>query len=110
MTKYGNKKTAVDGIMFDSMREAARWQELRLLERAGHIRDLKRQQAFELAPSVKFEGAKRAQPALRLIVDFTYDEHGKRIAEDSKGVITTAFTIKRHLLKHTWGIDVRITK
>lgn len=109
MRKYRNIKTTVDGIQFDSKAEAARWGELKLMERAGLIRDLKRQQSFELAPSVKFEGAKRAQPALRLIVDFTYYEGERRIAEDVKGVVTTAFTIKRHLLKAEWGLDVRLT-
>lgn len=108
--KYRNTKTVVDGITFDSKREAARWTELRLLERAGHVRDLERQVVYELAPSVKFEGARRAQPALRLIVDFRYtDVRACRVVlEDVKGVITTAFTIKRHLLKALRGLEVRL--
>jgi hypothetical protein len=110
MPKYGNKKTIVGCMIFDSKREASRWGDLLLLERAGHIQELKRQVKYELAPSVKFEGAKRAQPPLRLIVDFAYIEGGARVLEDVKGVVTTAFTIKRHLLKHLTGLDVRVTK
>jgi hypothetical protein len=109
MRKYRNIKTEVDGITFDSKREAARWGELKLMERAGLIRDLKRQVAFELAPGVKFEGALRRQPALRLIVDFQYTEHDRLILEDVKGVVTDVFRIKRHLLKAQTGMDVRIT-
>ncbi len=108
--KYRNVKTTVDGHTFDSKAEAARWQDLKLLERGGHIRGLERQVSFELAKSVKFAGAKRAQPALRLIVDFAYWEGRDRILEDVKGVVTTAFTIKRHVLKDLYGLDVRLTK
>ena len=110
MRKYRNKKTTVDGLLFDSLREAARWQELQLLERAGHIRGLQRQVSYELAPSVKFEGAKRAQPPLRLIVDFAYTEKDRRVLEDTKGFVTPVFTAKRHILKHLTGLDVRVTK
>jgi hypothetical protein len=110
--KYGNKKTKIGGITFDSKREAARWSHLRILERAGHISGLRRQVAFELAPSVKFEGAARAKPALRYFADFEYVENGARIVEDVKSEATAkkeAFVIKRHLMKHLHGIDVRIT-
>lgn len=109
--KYGNKKTVVDGITFDSKREAARWLELKMLERAGHISELQRQVRVELAPGVKFEGEARAKPALRLIVDFGYVEAGRRVLEDVKSpaTITTAFTIKRHILKAWQGLDLRLT-
>jgi len=109
MRKYRNIPTEVDGVKFDSRAEAARWGELKLMERAGLIRDLKRQVAFELAPGVKFEGSLRRQPALRLIVDFQYVEHGKTVLEDVKGLVTDVFRIKRHLLKAQTGMDVRIT-
>jgi hypothetical protein len=110
--KYGNKKTKIGDITFDSKREAARWSHLCILERAGYISGLRRQVAFELAPSVKFEGAARAKPALRYFADFEYVEKGARIVEDVKSEATAkkeAFVIKRHLMKHLHGIDVRIT-
>lgn len=110
--KYGNKKTKVGDIVFDSKREAERWGHLRLLERAGHISELRRQVAYVLAPSVKFAGARAAKPAIKFIADFEYVENGARVVEDVKSKPTAklpAFQLKRHLMKHLHGIDVRIT-
>lgn len=50
-SKYGNRKTVVNGIEFDSRKEAVRYQELRLLERAGKISGLRLQEKFVLIPS-----------------------------------------------------------
>lgn len=113
LSKYRAVRTMVDGITFDSRAEAARYTDLRLLEKAGLIEGLERQRSFELAPSVKYEGAKRATPALRYIADFSYMEwigdKKTRIVEDTKGVLTAAFKIKRHLMKVQFGIEVRLT-
>lgn len=111
-TKYRNTKTVVAGVTFDSRREAARWQELQLLERAGQIRDLRRQVAFELVPGVKFAGAARARPAIRYFADFVYQERGQQVIEDIKSQATAdlpAFKIKRHLMLALHGLDVRVT-
>jgi hypothetical protein len=111
--KYLNKKTELDGYMFDSKREAERWAELKLLERAGDITDLKRQVGFVLAPAVRYTPHGRQKPALKLIADFSYIDlkHGGRVVvEDVKGVLTTAFHIKRHLMKAMLGITVEIVK
>lgn len=110
--KYGNKKTKIGDVTFDSKREAERWGHLCILQRAGHISGLRRQVAFELAPAVKFDGAARQKPSLRYIADFEYVENGARVVEDVKSPATSkleAFQIKRHLMKHLHGIDVRIT-
>jgi hypothetical protein len=109
MNKFGAKKTEVGGIKFDSKAEARRYQALLMLEKAGHIAGLTCQVPFVLAPSVKFEGAKRAKPAMRYIADFVYSENGKIVVEDVKGVITPLFQAKRHWLKAMHGIDVRVT-
>lgn len=107
--KYLNIKTVVDNIKFDSKAEARRWSELNLLMRAGHISALTRQVPFVLAPSVKFHDAKKAQPALRIIVDFEYYEKGERVLEDTKGMAPTKdWIVKRHLLKSVHGLDVRV--
>lgn len=110
MRKYRNTKTVVDGITFDSKAEARRWGELRLLERAGQINGLERQVSIELAPSVKYEGEARAKPALRIVVDFAYMERGSRVLEDTKGMRTAVFQVKRHLLKAFHGLELRLTK
>jgi hypothetical protein len=107
-TKYGNKKTVIDGIEFDSIKEAARWQQLKLLERTGAIDMLERQVVFDLAPSVKFEG-KRVTPALRYVADFVYRDQKVwvRVVEDAKGMRTPVYKIKRHLMMSVHGIEVR---
>ncbi len=108
-SKYNAQPQVVDGVKFDSGREAKRWQELKLLERAGRISKLERQVTYILAPSVKILGEKRARPALRLKIDFRYVEDGQTIADDAKGYSDTAFRIRQHLMKSVHGIDVRLS-
>lgn len=106
-SKYGAVKTQVDGITFASLAEAARYRELKLLERAGQIDSLELQPVYELAPSVKYSGAARAKPALRYIADFRYrDHHGKLIVNDVKGKTTEAYIIKKHLMMAIHGIEI----
>ena len=110
MNKYGAKKTELDGMTFDSKAEARRYTDLILLEKAGQISGLTCQVPFELAPSVKYQGDKRAKPPLRYVADFVYCENGVIVVEDCKGVLTDGFRIKRHLMKWVKGIDVRLSK
>lgn len=110
--KFGARKTIVDGITFDSAREAKRWQELKLLERAGKISQVERQVVYVLAPAVRLSGEKRLKPALRHVLDFRYfsiEERGIFVHEDAKGRDTPVSRIKRHLMKSVHGIDVRLS-
>lgn len=107
MNKFGNKKVLVDGIWFDSKKEANRYQDLKLLQRANIIRNLMTQQVFELAPSVIINGRKK--PPLRYKADFTYfddRQQGAFVVEDTKGYKTEGYIIKRHLMKAVHGIDI----
>lgn len=100
--KYNNTKIRVDGRLFDSKAEAARWQELQLLERAGEIKELERQVEYELIPKQKGERA------VKYIADFRYvDQDGKTVVEDTKGVRTPVYILKRKLLLWVHGIRVR---
>lgn len=114
-SKHGNKRTTTaDGVVHASKREARRWDELRLLARAGLLANLNRQVAFVLAPSVRLDGEKRTKPALRYVADFVYDEPDgaggwRRVVEDSKGHRTDAYRIKRHLMATVHGIQIRET-
>lgn len=100
--KYNNTKIRVDGRLFDSKAEAARWQELQLLERAGEITELERQVEYELIPKQKGERA------VKYISDFRYIDHeGKTVVEDTKGVKTPVYILKRKLLLWVHGIRVR---
>ena len=100
--KYNNTKIRVDGRLFDSKAEAARWQELQLLERAGEITELERQVEYELIPKQKGERA------VKYIADFRYIDHeGKTVVEDTKGVRTPVYILKRKLMLRVHGIRVR---
>lgn len=107
MNKYHARKTTVDGLVFDSKREAARYVELRDLERAGLIRDLKRQVRFELIPAFDVNG-KHYRPTA-YIADFTYTdcETGRGIIEDVKGVCTGVYKLKAKLFAHRYGVSIR---
>lgn len=107
--KYRNQKVTIDGVTFDSKKEAARFHQLKLLETAGKLSNLERQKVFELAPSVTLAGRKK--PALRYYADFVYnDETGTLVVEDVKSEITRkdkAYRIKVHLMKHVHNIEIR---
>lgn len=105
--KYGNRKTVVDGITFDSMKEATRYSELRLLLRAGEIFDLQRQVPFTLIPKQVRDGKVVERPCVYK-ADFVYkDKDGTEIVEDTKGMRTKEYVIKRKLMLWQFGIVVR---
>lgn len=111
VSKYGNKKSvAADGTQFDSRAEHRRWVHLCHLQAAGLISGLRRQVAYELVKSVKFNDASRAKPAIRYVADFVFMEKGVEVIEDVKGVLTPEFKLKRHLMKAMLGLEVRIVK
>ena len=103
--KYQAQKTEVDGITFDSRHEAHRYRELKLLERAHEISDLKLQVAFELQPSFQHKG--HIIRAIKYIADFTYiDKDGKIHIEDAKGMKTKEYQLKKKLMLYKgWEIE-----
>ena len=130
MSKYRSKKVTVDGMTFDSKREYARWCELCLLQKAGKITDLERQVKFELVPAQKrtvltgeryiksdfkrgiFAGMPKSkevclEQAVVYIADFVYREDGRKVVEDTKGVRTADYIIKRKLMLWVHGIKIR---
>ena len=104
-SKYHNKRVTVDGITFDSVKEASRYQELRMLERAGEITGLVRQQKIELIPKTKL------YRACYYVCDFIYFDkrENKTIYEDVKGVRTKEYLLKRKLLYWRHGIEIKET-
>lgn len=120
--KYGNTKITVDGIQFDSKREAARYQELKLLELAGVISFLQRQTKFQLIPdqhapsnAVYTKGPRKGQrkPGKLLehecsyIADFCYIQNGETVVEDAKGYRTEVYRIKKKLMLERYGIHIK---
>ena len=107
MNKYHNKKIVIDGIEFHSKKEGNRYKELKLLERAGLIRELELQPAFLLIPTFKKNG--KTYQKTKYIGDFKYFdvELGKYIVEDTKGFKTKDYIIKRKLMLYRYGIRIR---
>lgn len=105
--KYGAKKTLVGDIKFDSKKEAGRWMELQLMERAGEITDLRRQVKVELIgqhrPLYTRTGRK-----MKLTFDFAYIEDGVEVLEDSKGMPTRDYEV-RVAVARAMGLNVRET-
>ena len=103
MNKYRARKTIVEGIEFDSKKEAQRYMELRLLEREGEIRNLRRQIRIPLLPSQKRDDGN--ERGVDYICDFIYTDEktNKIVIEDVKGyrggAAYAVFVIKRKLLK-----------
>jgi len=105
--KYGNKKTVVNGIKFDSKWEAERYLYIKSLERAGRVKDLELQVRFNLIVN--------DQKICAYIADFRYKREDKdgewhEIVEDAKGVETTEFKLKKKLMKACLGIDIFLSK
>lgn len=111
-SKYRNVRTEFLGIKFASQMESRRYAELLLLVRAGEIRDLELQPRFELAPAVRFEGAKRLTTALDYVADFKYWDvrKGREVIEDAKGAKTKIYLLKKHLMKALLGLDIFETR
>lgn len=123
--KYRNKKCVLDGIEFDSKKEMRRYSELKLLERAGEISDLKIQVPFLLLPDQyepstevytrgenkgKLKKGKLLEKACSYIADFTYtDRGGNYIVEDVKGKRTKEYIIKKKLMLYFHGVRIKET-
>lgn len=104
MSKYRNVKTEVDGIVFDSKKEAARYGELKLLAKVGRIINL------ELQP--KFHIVINGQKICSYIADFAYHntETAEPVVEDVKGMKTSVYKLKKKLIKALYGIEVQEVK
>lgn len=121
VNKYHNRKTRVsNGQIADSRKEARRYEELLLLQRAGKISNLRSQVPHELIPA-QYEtyerygkkgqrltdGKKLVERAVVYVADFVYIEDGKTVVEDTKGVRTADYIIKRKLMLYIHGIRIR---
>ena len=105
MSKYHSTPTEVNGIRFDSKREANRWAELRILERAGKIEKLKRQVKYLLIPS-QYRDGKCVERECSYLADFVYIKDGRLVVEDCKGFRTDVFKIKKKLMLQVYGIHI----
>ena len=118
--KYLNRKVTINGETFDSKKEYKRYCELSLLQRAGAITDLQRQVKFVLIPA-QYEtyeryskdgkrlkdGQKCVERECAYIADFVYKENGKTVVEDTKGMRTKDYIIKRKLFRINNGFGIK---
>lgn len=117
-SKYGNEKAFVNGIKFDSKKEARRYMELLAMQREGRIRDLRLQADFTLVEAYTTVSGERVQ-AMRYRADFTYERatapdatgavHWLREVEDCKGMKTEGYKLKKKLMLDKYGISIKET-
>ena len=102
-SKYHSKKVIIDEIEFDSKKEATRYSQLKILEKAGLIKNIELQKVFELQPSFKKNG--KTYRKITYKADFYYfDNHlGKYIVEDTKGFKTEVYKIKKKLFEYKYS-------
>lgn len=125
MNKFNTKKIVVDGITFDSKKEARRYKELCLMERSCEITDLQRQVKFVLIPA-QYEtyerygkkgqrlkdGKRCVEKECAYIADFVYKKDGYLVVEDAKGYRNPStsgyayFALKRKLMLWVHGIRI----
>ena len=108
MNKYKNRRITTPDGTFDSKREYERWCELKLLQRAGKICDLRRQVKYHLVPA-QYNKVRNERP-VDYIADFVYVENGRTVVEDVKGKRTPEYIIKRKLMRYLRGITIREVK
>lgn len=105
--KYGNTRVEDAGITFDSKAEHKRWQYLVMLEKAREISNLRLQVSFELIPAQMTPSGKKIRPTT-YIADFCYDDSsGRPVCEDVKGVETPEYRLKKKLMLHVHGIEIK---
>ena len=111
--KYHAKKVEIDGMTFDSQKEACRWSELKILQEAGVISGLRTQVEYELLPVQKDENGKVIEHAAKYVADFVYCDAltGCWVVEDvngyKKGAVYNIFVLKRKMMLHKYGIRVK---
>ena len=120
-SKYGNKKTFVDGIRFDSIKEAKYYIYLRELADKGRIRNLQLQVPFEILPAIEEERVvhlktkdkvemKKVQPSVHYIADFVYEEDGRQVVVDVKSEATRmkdTYILKKKMMRALLGITIQ---
>lgn len=100
--KYGNKKTIVDGIQFDSQREAQRYGALRLMVKAGLISNLRLQVPYQITVN--------EMKVCKYVADFVYEDRGVEVVEDVKGMKTPIYNLKKKLMKAVFGVVISEVK
>lgn len=110
-SKYSNRKIEIDGIMFDSKKEAKVYGELQILVKAGEIKGFDRQVSFELIPAqydlVDWKN-KCVEKAVTYKADFVVEHNdGEKSVIDAKGMRTPIYIIKRKLMRSVHKLNIK---
>lgn len=111
MSKYNSRKTTVDGITFDSKKEARRYLVLKQMEQDGEIKNLRLQVQFELVPSFEIiiDGKKRKRRPITYVADFVYYKGNEKVIEDVKGLRPPVYKIKKKLFEYKFKTTIKET-
>ena len=104
-SKYHARKTTIDGIQFDSAKEAKRYTKLRDMQEAGEIQGLRLQVPFEILPSFECDGVKYR--GMKYVADFVYYRDGKVVVEDCKGFKTAEYKLKKKLMAYINHVNIK---
>jgi hypothetical protein len=104
-SKYSSAKTDVDGIRFDSKKEAEFYAELKLREKAGEISHLRLQPRYLLQEAFRYEGKQYRE--MEYVADFEYIENGVTVVVDVKGFRTAVYMIKKKLFLYKYGSEIK---
>lgn len=105
-SKYGAIRTEVDGIKFHSRKEAQRYSELKILEKAGDVWDLQLQAKFALY--VLLQHPDSDSPIGHYVADFTYkNRRREHVVEDVKGFRTPLYRWKKRHFEAQYGIEIQ---
>jgi len=95
--KYHNKKIQIDGYTFDSLKEAGRYQELKLLQKSGEVLKFEVHPSIELQPGFKDHNGIKFR-GIHYEPDFVVYYNGRTEVEDVKGMRTDVYKLKKKML------------
>ena len=106
MSKYYSKKVIIDGIPFDSKKEGNYYLKLKMLLKAGAIKDLELQKEFILQDSFKLNN--KTIRKIKYKADFSYvsTSDDKLHIVDVKGFKTEVYRLKKKLFEYKYGIEI----
>ena len=107
-SKYSSAKTDIDGIRFDSKKEAEFYAELKLREKAGEISHLRLQPRYLLQEAFRHNGKQYRE--IEYVADFEYIKNGETVVVDVKGFRTAVYMIKKKLFLCKYGDKVKFVE
>lgn len=108
--KFNAKSIVIDGHKFPSKKEAQRYQELKLLEKAGKIKNLELQPKFEIIPKQKYRG--KTLRKAEYTPDFKYldIDNNEWVIEEVKGMPTVDYVLRKKLFILKYGEEYKFVE